>query len=80
MQGRIQTFVKKGAPTPTQGHLPNTLIQFSGKPYEIKEILVLGRGAGAPPLDPQLQSIVLLWNILLYTWDNCFICNFIVDV
>ena len=50
LQGRIQTFVQEGAPTLTRGRLPNTLIKFSRKPYEIKEILVhRGRAPGAPP-------------------------------
>ena len=44
-QGRIQTFVQEGAPTPSRGRLPNILIKFTGKPYEIKEILVRRGGA-----------------------------------
>ena len=50
-QGRIQT-VQEGAPTPSRGRLPNVLIKFTGKPYEIKEILVRrgGRAPGASPL------------------------------
>ena len=46
---RGQTSVQEGVPTPSQGHLPNILITFSGKPYKIKEILIRrGReGAGA---------------------------------
>ena len=55
-QERIQSFVQEGALAPSHGRLPNILIKFSGKPYEIKEILVLKGGGtpGVPPLDPPL--------------------------
>ena len=45
------------------GRLPNILVVFSEKPYEIKEILVRRGGAlGAPPLNPPLDVIPLwLW-------------------
>ena len=39
-----------------EGGLPNILIIFSEKPYEIKEILVRGGGAWALPLNPPLQT------------------------
>ena len=39
-QGRIQTIVQQGAPTPSRGCLSNISIKFSEKPYQIKEILV----------------------------------------
>ena len=47
-QGRIQNFPQEGAPIPGGGRLPNILVIFSEKPYEIKEILVR-RGGRAPP-------------------------------
>ena len=45
-QGQIQNFSQEGAPIPRGGRLPNNLVVFSEKPYEIKEILVR-RGARA---------------------------------
>ena len=39
----------------TKSRLPNILIKFPGKPYEIKEILVhMGGGRKRPTLDPPL--------------------------
>ena len=46
-----------GGTNPYGGRLPNVLIIFSEKPYEIKEILVhRGVCAGCTPLNPPLHS------------------------
>ena len=43
-QGRIQNFSFEEAPIPRGMCLPNILVIFSAKPYEIKEILVRNGG------------------------------------
>ena len=58
-QRRIQNFSLEGAPIP-RGRLPNILIIFSQKPYEIKEILVRsGARAGGAPLNPPLHMSIV---------------------
>ena len=47
-----------GGANPWGGALPNILVVFSEKPYEIKEILIREGGAarrGRPPLNPPLH-------------------------
>ena len=63
-QGRIQNFSFEGAPMPRRGrYLPNIIVIFSGKPYEIKEILVCrGPCQVHPPLN------LPLWGLLLLQW------------
>ena len=51
------------------GHLPNILVVFSEKPYEIKEILLRRGGAhrGHHPLNPPLNQLCLK---LIFTFDH----------
>ena len=52
-RGDSRTSPRRGAPIP-RGCLPNILVIFSEKPYEIKEILLR---TGEPPLNPPLDTI-----------------------
>ena len=44
----VTDLIIKGA---GRGRHPEIFLEFSGKPYEIKENILLGRGQGAPPLN-----------------------------
>ena len=55
-RGGSRTSPKKGA-NPWGGRLPNILVIFSEKPYEIKEILVRW-GGGAPGAPPKSATTV----------------------
>ena len=47
-RGGSRTSPRRGRET-IGGRLPNILVIFSEKPYEIKELLVRGGGGGRPP-------------------------------
>ena len=56
-RGGSRTSPRRGRQSLGGGRLPNILIIFSEKPYEIKEILVCrGARAGCAPLNPPLHE------------------------
>ena len=71
-RGGSRTSPRRGRQSLGGGRLPNILVIFSEKPYEIKEILVRGGGGAHPPLTRQSGWKVLIFRILLYPFQSVF--------